>query len=58
MDKESSGHPQLLADDHPLARVGGVTNAIVFTTGLLGDVAIMAQVPDGCKLATPSFKIC
>jgi homoserine dehydrogenase len=47
---KASVRPTCLADDHPLARVGGVTNAIVYTTKLLGDVAM--QGPGAGRLQT------
>lgn len=37
----ASVQPQCLAVDHPLAVIGGVTNAIRFSTDLLGDVTII-----------------
>lgn len=42
--------PQCLPASHPLARVGGVTNAIVFTTKLLGDVTLIG--PGAGRLQT------
>lgn len=33
--------PQCLLDDHPLARIKGATNAIVYSTEYLGDVTII-----------------
>jgi homoserine dehydrogenase len=42
--------PECLPGDHPLARVGGITNAIVFSTDLLGDVVM--QGPGAGRLQT------
>jgi homoserine dehydrogenase len=47
---KASVRPECLADDHPLARVGGVTNAIVFTTRLMGDVTLIG--PGAGRLQT------
>lgn len=33
--------PECLPDDHPLARVTGATNALVYSTGYLGDVTLI-----------------
>jgi homoserine dehydrogenase len=46
----ASVRPQCLAGDHPLARIGGVTNAIVFSTRLLGDVSMIG--PGAGRLQT------
>lgn len=46
----ASVKPECLPDTHPLARVSGVTNAIVFSTGLLGDVVM--QGPGAGRLQT------
>lgn len=40
-DLVASVQPECLAADHPLAVIGGVTNAIRFSTDLLGDVTIV-----------------
>jgi homoserine dehydrogenase len=37
----ASVRPECLPDDHPLARVSGVTNALVYTTNFLGDVTLI-----------------
>ncbi len=42
--------PEFLPENHPLARVSGVTNAIVYSTNLLGDVTI--QGPGAGRLQT------
>jgi homoserine dehydrogenase len=47
---KASVKPECLPETHPLARVGGVTNAIVFTTDLLGEV--MLQGPGAGRLQT------
>lgn len=38
---KASVKPVCLDENHPLARIAGVTNAIVYTTDLLGDVVII-----------------
>jgi homoserine dehydrogenase len=38
---KASVRPVCLPDDHPLARVQGATNALVYTTDYLGDVTIV-----------------
>lgn len=55
VEKNNSGikasvKPQRLPDSHPLAGVSGATNAITFTTQLLGDVTIIG--PGAGRLAT------
>ncbi len=42
--------PECLADNHPLARISGVTNAIVYSTDLLGDVTLIG--PGAGRLQT------
>lgn len=37
----ASVRPECLDEDHPLARIEGVTNALVYTTDLLGDVTMI-----------------
>ncbi len=36
----ASVEPRLLSNDHPLASIGGATNAVSFTTGLIGTVTV------------------
>jgi homoserine dehydrogenase len=33
--------PECLPDDHPLARVSGATNALVYSTDLVGDITLI-----------------
>ena len=47
---KASVRPTRLAITHPLASVGGPTNAITFTTALLGDVTLIG--PGAGRLAT------
>ena len=47
---KASVKPQRLPETHPLAQVGGATNAITFTTQLLGDVTLIG--PGAGRLAT------
>lgn len=47
---KASVKPQRLPESHPLAQVGGATNAITFTTRLLGDVTLIG--PGAGRLAT------
>jgi len=47
---KASVKPQRLPESHPLAQVGGATNAITFTTTLLGDVTLIG--PGAGRLAT------
>ncbi len=42
--------PECLSDDHPLARIGGATNAIVYTTRYLNDVTVVG--PGAGRLQT------
>lgn len=37
----ASVRPEMVPDNHPLARINGATNAIVYTTDLLGEVTIV-----------------
>ncbi|NIB38432.1 homoserine dehydrogenase [Pseudomaricurvus alkylphenolicus] len=37
----ASVQPQMLADDHPLAAISGATNAITYSTELLGDITLV-----------------
>jgi len=46
----ASVRPECLPKDHPLARIGGATNAIVYSTDLLGDVVIIG--PGAGRLQT------
>ncbi|RLT51402.1 MAG: homoserine dehydrogenase, partial [Chloroflexi bacterium] len=39
--------PQRLALTHPLAAVGGITNAITFSTAMLGDVTLVGPGAGG-----------
>jgi homoserine dehydrogenase len=47
---KASVKPQRLPETHPLAQVGGATNAITFTTKLLGDVTLIG--PGAGRLET------
>jgi homoserine dehydrogenase len=47
---QASVKPQRLPISHPLAGVSGATNAIMFSTGLLGDVTLIG--PGAGRLAT------
>lgn len=47
---EASVRPQCLPEDHPLARISGVTNALVYTTDFLGDVTMIG--PGAGRLQT------
>jgi len=51
---KASVKPQCLPETHPLAQVGGATNAITFTTELLGDVTLIGpgagRLPTGYAL--------
>jgi homoserine dehydrogenase len=47
---KASVKPQRLPETHPLAQVGGATNAITFTTRLLGDVTLIG--PGAGRLET------
>lgn len=47
---KASVKPQRLPETHPLAQVSGATNAITFTTQLLGDVTLIG--PGAGRLAT------
>jgi homoserine dehydrogenase len=51
---KASVKPQRLPETHPLAQVGGATNAITFTTRLLGDVTLIGpgagRLPTGYAL--------
>ncbi len=47
---KASVKPQRLPDTHPLAQVSGATNAITYTTRLLGDVTLIG--PGAGRLAT------
>ncbi|MEI8131449.1 MAG: homoserine dehydrogenase [Leptolinea sp.] len=47
---KASVKPQCLPETHPLAQVGGATNAITFTTKLLGDVTLIG--PGAGRLET------
>ncbi len=42
--------PECLSEDHPLARVNGVTNALVYSTNYIGDVTIIG--PGAGRLQT------
>lgn len=37
----ASVQPQMISDDHPLASISGATNAITYSTALLGDVTLV-----------------
>jgi homoserine dehydrogenase len=43
----ASVQPTRLPQSHPLANVGGVTNAITFTTDLLGDITLIGPGAGG-----------
>jgi homoserine dehydrogenase len=47
---KASVKPQRLPETHPLAQVGGATNAITFSTKLLGDVTLIG--PGAGRLET------
>jgi len=47
---KASVKPQRLLETHPLAQVGGATNAITFTTKLLGDITLIG--PGAGRLET------
>ncbi|MBN1304511.1 MAG: homoserine dehydrogenase [Anaerolineales bacterium] len=53
---KASVRPTRLAVDHPLASVGGPTNAVTFTTALLGDVTLIG--PGAGRLATGYAILC
>lgn len=46
----ASVRPERLPESHPLARIGGATNALVYTTDYLGDVTLIG--PGAGRLAT------
>jgi len=51
---QASVRPTRLPITHPLASVSGATNAITFTTALLGDVTLIAPAqPPGNRLRHP-----
>jgi homoserine dehydrogenase len=52
----ASVRPTRLPISHPLASVSGATNAITFTTELLGDVTIMG--PGAGRLETGYALVC
>ena len=53
---KASVRPTPLPFSHPLASVGGVTNAVTFTTALLGDVTLIG--PGSGRLATGYAILC
>lgn len=48
---QATVRPTLLPNNHPLANVTGVTNAITFTTDLLGDVTLIGPGAGGVATA-------
>jgi len=54
--------PLCLPDSHPLARISGVTNAIVYTTQLLGDVTLAGpgagRLETGYAIIQDLLRIC
>lgn len=59
---QASVRPECLSEDHPLARISGVTNALVYTTNYLGEVMLTGpgagRMQTGYAIIQDLFDIC